>query len=110
MFECSIKGCGELVAERSRGVVRWLRLRACRCGAYDLREPKSCTCQADESDVIPTSYWPNLDWWTLGGVEEVILCPAHRKEVFDNIVHQRTEDPSMNRTKSSGSPDSGNRH
>lgn len=99
MYECSIESCGEVVAERGRDIERWLRLRACRCGAYNLDEPKSCTCRADESESIPTSYWPNLDWWILGGVEEVILCPIHRRQVFHEVIKQRDQDPSMNQEK-----------
>lgn len=100
MIECSIHGCREFCSEvlNPEGAKRWVRLRACRCGAYDLREPKSCTCQADPSEVIPTTYWPNLDWWALGGIEEIILCPTHRRAVLVEIVDQRDRDPSMNQT------------
>lgn len=100
MIECSIKGCGEFCSEtlNPEGAKHWIRVRACQCGAYDLRTPKSCTCQSDPSDVVQTSYWPNLDWWMFGGVEEIILCPTHRREVLVEIVGQRNMDPSMNPT------------
>ena len=61
MLECSIKGCREMCSELNvEESQRWVRLRACRCGAYDLRDPRSCTC-GDPSEPF-TSYWPNLDW------------------------------------------------
>lgn len=96
MIECSIKGCEEICADDGRDLDRWVILRACHCGAYDLRDPKSCTCPAHPESKVKITYWPMLDWWLLGGVEQVILCPQHRREVYREIVLQRVLDPSMN--------------
>lgn len=101
MKHCDIKGChgmvsGLLSSQAARA--RWIEVRACRCGAWDASQQKSCTCVVDENPEIPTTYWPNLDWFALGGVDKVTLCPRHRKEVFDEVVSQRAQDPSMNPT------------
>jgi hypothetical protein len=98
MKNCDIKGCQEFISETLSTESernRWVEIRACRCGAYNLNEPRPCICSA-LGESIPTSYWPNLDWWALGGVEKVTLCPTHRAEVFDEILRQRALDPSMN--------------
>ena len=100
MLKCYIKGCHAWVSNlvhlvSSSEIKHWIRIRACRCGAWDTRTPRSCTCHA-EDDGYPTSYWPNLDWFAFGGVEEVILCPTHKAEVMAEIARQRVSDPSMN--------------
>lgn len=100
MISCSIKGCDEFVSEylSPREIAaKWIIIRACRCGAYNIQEHKSCVCHND--GPIPISYWPNLDWWAFGGVDEVVLCPKHRAEVYREIVGQQINDPSMNSTK-----------
>lgn len=107
MITCTIKDCGEYVSEHFTEkpiLARWIIIRACQCGAYDLRNKKSCTCRSE--GPVQISYWPNLDWWAFGGVEEVILCPRHRKEIADEIIHQRNLDPGMNPTRQ----DHGNVH
>lgn len=100
MKRCDIKGCKESISEffsSSRSLAKWIEIRACQCGAY--KEDKTCTCMLpDLNPAVPTSYWPNLDWFAMGGVEKVTLCPTHKKEVFDEIVHQRNLDSSMNST------------
>jgi len=98
MKTCDIKGCLEIISETlssEKDRNRWIEIRACRCGAYNLNEPKACTCDG-RGEPIPTSYWPNLDWWALGGVEKITLCPIHRALVLAEIIHQRALDPSMN--------------
>lgn len=97
MKQCSIIGCGDFVSEAystKLTMSRWVVLRCCRCGAYDQGNQKSCTCHND--GPIPTSYWPSLDWFAFGGVEEIVLCPQHKKEVMQEIIRQRCLDPSMN--------------
>jgi hypothetical protein len=99
MLECSIKGCeateSELLSTRPEVLKRWVILMACRCGAYDGRNQKPCSCRADNGSVVPTTFWPNLDWWMLGGVEKVVLCPDHKTLVAHEIDRQRQRDPSM---------------
>ena len=107
MIVCSIKGCKESCANNGRNAHRWIILRACKCGAQDLGHPRSCTCAVDPACQTPTSYWPNLDWWALGGVDEIVLCPAHKFAVYDEIIKQRAQDPSMN---PGGGQDPSNRH
>ena len=109
MIECSIKGCGAVVSEilgEDFVLKHWIMVRACRCGAWDSRNPQACKCQPPEGSRVPMSYWPNLDWWMFGGVEEVVLCPFHKSEVYDEILHQRGIDSSMNPEK----PSPYNRH
>jgi hypothetical protein len=97
MIECDIKGCSasesELVSPNREILKRWVILRACLCGAYDTRTPKMCSCHSDS--LVPTSFWPNLDWWALGGVDKIILCPDHKVLVMHEIERQRGLDPSM---------------
>lgn len=100
MIRCTIRGCDEFASEIFTDkalLARWIIVRACRCGAYDLKQHKSCTCKSE--GPVPISYWPNLDWWAFGGVEEVVLCPNHRREVASEIAGQRLDDPSMNSEK-----------
>jgi hypothetical protein len=100
MIYCTIKGCTNCASETLTPqaiLSRWVIFRACRCGAYNLAENKSCTCRSE--GAVPVSYWPNLDWYALGGVEEIILCPDCKLEVFEEIVQQRASDPSMNQAK-----------
>lgn len=97
MLECSVKGCGALASETlgdPKELKQWAIFRACRCGAYNTSTPKSCTCSNDGPLYI--TYWPNLDWYALGGVEQVTLCPDHRVLVAKEIMRQRGIDPSMN--------------
>jgi hypothetical protein len=99
MKTCSIKGCHNFISETlstQHMRNRWIVLRSCRCGAWDARTPKSCTCGMMEQHAVPTQYWPSLDWWAYGGVDEVILCPRHREEVMFEIIRQRNLDASMN--------------
>jgi hypothetical protein len=99
MIKCTISGCDDFASETFTDKVllsRWLIIRACRCAAAT-DKMRSCTCRSE--GPVPISYWPNLDWWAFGGVEEVILCPDHRKIVANMIVEQRELDPSMNPTK-----------
>jgi hypothetical protein len=94
---CDIKGCKECISEifhSSLSRSKWVEVRACQCGSY--KENKVCTCIESLEPSIPTTYWPNLDWFALGGVEKVTLCPKHKVEVFDEIIKQRALDPSMN--------------
>lgn len=107
MIECTIKGCTNCVSESlspREELGRWIIFRACRCGAYNLAEPKSCTCRSE--GPVPISYWPNLDWYAFGGVEEITICPEHKLEIFQEIIRQRGNDPGMN----SGRQDRGNVH
>lgn len=100
MIFCSIKGCNEFASEYlspKEIIARWIIVRACRCGAYNIQEQKSCTCRND--GPVPISYWPNLDWWAFGGVDEIVLCPYHRKDVFNEIAQQRSQDLGMDSTK-----------
>jgi hypothetical protein len=100
MIHCIIKGCEESASETftsAEDLKRWVIFRACRCGAYSLTEPKSCVCQSE--GPVPISYWPNLDWWAFGGVEEIIICPDHKLEIFNEIIKQREADPTMNQTQ-----------
>jgi hypothetical protein len=103
MKHCDIQGCKESISEvfaSKRSLGRWLELRACQCGAW--RGDKSCVCGMDsdpKEHPIPTQYWPHLDWWALGGVERIVLCPQHRDEVLKEIIKQRQLDPSMNSEK-----------
>jgi hypothetical protein len=81
MLYCDVKGCGAWVSEifSPREYKRWL--------------------------VVTAAEWPNLDWWAIGGVDKLTLCPRCRAGVGDLIVLERALDPSMNPEK----PDSGNR-
>jgi len=92
MINCSIKGCEANESEwlsDPEMLSRWVILRSCRCGAYDHRDqPKSCTCPSHPESKVPISYWPNLDWWILGGVEEIVLCPDHKELVRKEIQRQ----------------------
>jgi hypothetical protein len=100
MIHCTIKGCEACASDiftSKEDLERWVIFRACRCGAYNLAEQKSCTCKND--GPTPISYWPNLDWFALGGVEEIVLCPEHKLEVMQEIIKQRGMDPSMNPTR-----------
>lgn len=98
-----ITGCGDWISEifgSKQDLSRWIVIKACECGAYDTRRaPKSCECRAPEDAPVPTSYWPNLDWWAFGGVEKVVLCPKHKAEVADEIKLMRFQDASMNPTQ-----------
>jgi|SRR6516162_203442 hypothetical protein len=97
MLNCTIAGCKECASElltEPHILARWLVLRACRCGAYDGRQQKACDCPG-QAEPFPIQYWPNLDWFALGGVEEMTLCPEHRVLVAQEIVKQRTDDASM---------------
>ena len=98
MLNCSIKGCEECCSEvmNPQQAARWIILRACQCGAYDQRNAKECTCPRHPEHPTPITYWPRLDWWMAGGVDELTLCPAHRREVTREITLQRLRDPSMN--------------
>lgn len=97
MLNCSIKGCGACISEvlgSNAELDRWFRARACRCGAA-LNKMQSCVCRCPDHVHPKITYWPNLDWWLMGGVEEVILCPDHRVLVAKEIVRQQGLDPSM---------------
>jgi hypothetical protein len=111
MITCSIKGCSaeisELLSTDTATMKRWIILRACRCGAFDARNKKSCTCTAEPGRIVPIQYWPNLDWWMLGGVDELTLCPDHKHLVKNEIMRQRGLDPSMD---SGHLPNPTNRH
>jgi hypothetical protein len=116
MIDCSMEGCKETVSEIlcPEVAAHWVIFRACRCGAYQATDPrrgtgKSCTCTAPEGYPVPMSYWPHLDWWILGGVEEVILCPRHKGEIARLIVYLQTHDSSMD-AGGQGRIDPGNRH
>jgi hypothetical protein len=106
VINCDIKGCGAFESEilGPEKLEHWIRLKACQCGAWDHRTPKSCTCQS--YGPLKTSYWPNLDWWALGGVEQITLCPDHKILVMHEIERQRGLDPSMDSEK----PNPTNRH
>ena len=109
MITCTISGCKEMESENlsSPDILKhWIILRACRCGAWaaNFGNPKSCTCRSE--GPVPISYWPHLDWWKFGGVDEITLCPAHKLEVMEDIIRQRGDDPSMNSQKFNR----GNRH
>lgn len=107
MLQCDIKGCKEIASETLTPIEvikHWIILRACQCGANDLRHPKSCTCRSE--GLVPTSYWPNLDWYAFGGVDQLTLCPLHKLEVYGEILQQRGIDPGMN----PGKQDRGNLH
>lgn|SRR5208283_682413 len=111
MKNCDIKGCLGFISEvfaPASMCARWLELRACQCGAWDhAKGPRACTCNPPEGTKVPTQYWPNLDWFILGGVEKVTLCPRHKLEVMGEIVRQRHLDPSMD---PGDKPNPGNRH
>lgn len=99
MIRCTVKGCKEMESENlsDKAVLsHWIIIRACRCGAYSatFQNPQSCVCRSE--GPVPISYWPNLNWWMYGGVDEIILCPAHKLEVMEEIIRQRGDDPSMN--------------
>lgn len=97
MIQCSIKGCEASESEylaTPEVLDRWFRARACQCGAL-IDKMTPCICQSPEGVHPKITYWPNLDWWILGGVEEVILCPDHRRLVINEIIRQQKDDPSM---------------
>ena len=107
MIQCDIKGCKNFESEllSSKEVLsHWVIFRACRCGAYDHKKPKSCTCSSEGH--VKISYWPNLDWWAFGGVDQITLCPEHKLEVMREIVKQQINDPSMDQER----PSPYNRH
>jgi hypothetical protein len=107
MIECSIKGCDAVASEHfsePKEIARWFRARVCQCAAL-VDKKLSCVCQSPPGPLKVT-YWPNLDWWILGGVEEVTLCPEHRRLVVNEIEGQRRNDPSMD----SEFPNPTNRH
>lgn len=111
MIECAIQGCGDCcstLVSPDEILKRWVILKACQCRAWDGRLQKSCTCSSDF--VVPTTFWPNLDWWMLGGVESVTLCPKHKLQVLNEIVRQQIQDPSMDVAGGGGGPNYGNRH
>jgi hypothetical protein len=117
MLQCDIKGCTDLVSEKLSSLEelkRWVILRACRCGAFDHRTPKVCVCNEKEGPLdqmpVPITYWPMLDWWRFGGVEQLILCPEHKAEVMALIVHQQSLDPTMDAAGQGRTQDWGNRH
>lgn len=112
MIQCDIKGCdafeSTLIAGSKEKLSHWVVLRSCQCGAYDGRKPKSCTCRSDAP--VPTSFWPNLDWWALGGVDKITLCPDHKVLVMHEIERQRGLDPSMDEAHRTGRHNPTNRH
>lgn len=128
MIECSIKGCTAFATEPGRVSIirsifggkpsddramlaRWIILKPCLCGANpNAQPPEACKCNLTCSPlwgVVPVQHWPNLDWWAMGGVDRLILCPDHRVLVAREIVRQRYDDPSMD---PGGRPDRSNRH
>jgi len=109
MIHCTIKGCKNSVSESislPEERAKWRIFRACRCGAFrsTIQNPQVCKCRQD--GPFPIQYWPLLDWWIFGGVDEVVLCPDCMREVYAEICKLRGLDPSMN--PESLSP--GNRH
>jgi hypothetical protein len=111
MIQCDIKGCtalmSDIVSPNREELKRWIILRACLCGAYNLKKPKPCTCR--QEGFVPVSFWPNLDWWALGGVDKITLCPDHKVLVLHEIERQRGIDPSMD-AAASGRQNPSNRH
>lgn len=110
MLKCSISGCSDFVSETLSDkaiLARWIIIRACRCAAArDKMRACDCGKHVDTQAPVKISYWPNLDWWAFGGVDEIILCPDHRRIIANMIEGMREEDPTMNPTRR----DPGNRH
>lgn len=108
ILNCCIKGC-EASASTYLGepfeVARWFVARVCQCGALTDKS-MACICSAPPGYPVHISYWPNLDWWLYGGVDEIVLCPDHRVLVTKEIVRQQGLDPSMDSER----PNPTNRH
>lgn len=106
MLQCDVKGCKETVSEIMNPEIaaRWFVARA-----EDVRKAKMDALEdSAETDAVrgfKERVWPQLDWWALGGVERIVLCPTHKLEVAALIVEFRANDPTMNPTK----PNPGNR-
>ena len=84
------------------GVMLNCDIKGCKESASELLQPE----YAKRFLTVTAEQWPNLDWWAMGGVDKITLCPQHRKVVHDQVVLQRTLDPSMNQER----PNPGNRH
>jgi hypothetical protein len=72
-----------------------------RCDVQGCREWASESITPDLAArfaVIKQSEWPNLDWWALGGVDRIVLCPRHKIEVAAEICKQRANDCTMDQT------------
>jgi len=107
MLKCDIRGCKESVSEilNPEQAKLWFVARA-----EDVHKAKmdalTDTAETDSVRGFKERVWPNLDWYMLGGVERIVLCPKHKLEVATEIVRLRCGDPSMNPEK----PDPSNRH
>jgi hypothetical protein len=111
MLQCSIKGCKEIVSEIINPEVAkdWFVARA-----EDVQKAKmDVLSDAAETDAVrgfKERVWPNLDWWILGGVERVVLCPKHKIEVAGEVLKLRILDPTTNPEKPDPSNRSGSRN
>lgn len=79
-------------------------IKGCRAFISNVLAPKA---EVDRWITVTAEQWPNLDWYALGGVDKITLCPEHRNAVFQSIIIERILDPSMN---PKGRPEPGNRH
>jgi hypothetical protein len=96
MYHCSIEGCKDWVSEifSPEEVRRWF-----------IAVPEKRPNSDDGESWSLVQVWPNLDWWAVGGVDMIVLCPIHKKSVFWEIEKQRKHDSSMDQEK----PNPGNR-
>lgn len=111
MLFCDVQGCKETVSEimNPEQAQRWFVARA-----EDVRKAKmdalSDTSETDAVRGFKERVWPNLDWWILGGVERIVLCPTHKLEVARLIVEFRAADPTMKPEKPDPTNRSGSRN
>lgn len=110
-----MKGCDAFASELTTSkdmLKRWIILKPCLCGSGQQKDGTQQVCKCNLTvtplwGVVPVQFWPNLDWWALGGVDKLILCPDHKILVAHEIVRQQGLDPTMD---SEGMRNPSNRH